>query len=215
MPQANNPTSRNVASLWLFSALFAVAAGAIFFFAARDLGSVDSVSAALEVGMVEVIGDPLVPHTSPDPAVGLQAPALITQTFSGEQFDLEADGETVRVIGFFAHWCPHCQAELPVVAEWLDESGLPEDVEVIAVSTAVDAGSDNYPPSAWFAREAWPGQVIVDDADNTIAATLGVTAFPFWVVLDGDGAVAARVPGAIDPDSFENFVRELSEGART
>ena len=59
-------------------------------------------------------------------------------------------------IWFVAHWCPHCQAEVPRIVALAEQGRLPEGVDVAAVSTAVDATAPNYPPSAWLDRVGWP-----------------------------------------------------------
>ena len=62
------------------------------------------------------------PGAPSDPAVGLTIPTVTSPTGS-----IELDG-TAKVILFLAHWCPHCQAEVPVVKAWVDAGNLPDDV---------------------------------------------------------------------------------------
>ena len=106
-----------------------------------------------ETGTVEIIGEAL----PPDESVGHVAPGFKAQpNTSAEMVEIQPDDGTIRLIGFFAHWCPHCQREVPRVAQWLNENGLPNGVEVVAISTSVREGTPNYPPSEWFEAEKWP-----------------------------------------------------------
>lgn len=162
-----------------------------------------------QTAAVEVTGAPLPPFTQPDTALGLTAPTFTAQTFDGGRVQLDADG-TARLYGFFAHWCGFCQRELPRVADWLDTHDLPVGVEVVAISTGVDSGADNYPPSVWFEREVWPALAVLDDADSSIANGFGLMTFPYWVVVDGDGAVVARTSGELTTAQFEALLATVA-----
>lgn len=164
-----------------------------------------------ETGPVEVEGAPLVAYSEPDTGTGLTIPTVEATTLDGEPIQLGPDG-TGRLIGFFAHWCPHCQAEVPVVLDWLERTELPAGVEVVAVSTAVESSAENYPPSDWFAREEWPTPVIRDDEEGTLAIAYGLTRFPYFVAVDGDGTVVARVTGELTGSELDMLV-DLVAGA--
>ena len=65
-----------------------------------------------ETGTVEIIGEAL----PPDESIGHVAPGFKAQpNTSGEMIEIQPDDGTIRLIGFFAHWCPHCQREVPRV----------------------------------------------------------------------------------------------------
>ena len=65
-----------------------------------------------------------------------------------------------------AHWCPSCQAEVPRLVDYLDSTGMPEGVRIVALSTSIDAARPNYPPSAWLDREEWTAPTMIDDATS-------------------------------------------------
>lgn len=155
-----------------------------------------------ETASVTLTGAPLPRFEEADKAIGLQAPAVSGSSFDGSAVAFGDDG-TARLIGFFAHWCPHCQNELPATAEWLAENPLPDGVEVIAVSTGINPDAENFPPSDWFRNEHWAARVIADDAESTIAIGFGLAAFPFWVAVDSDGLVVSRAAGTLNEAQFE------------
>jgi len=39
---------------------------------------------------------------------------------------------------FLAHWCPHCNREIPELNAWRDSGEVPADLQVVAVTTAVE-----------------------------------------------------------------------------
>ncbi len=147
-----------------------------------------------------------------DAAIGMAAPAIAGEDFDGEPVKIEADGRA-KAIAFVAHWCPHCQVEVPKLSDYLDGPGLPEGVDLYFVSTSVDSGQGNYPPSAWLKREG-VGDVptVVDDAKTKAYITYGAGGFPFMVFLDADNNVALRTTGELPDGSYERYFTALANG---
>jgi thiol-disulfide isomerase/thioredoxin len=189
-----------------------VAAGllAVAYFAAnRDSAISDEVRDAEPTSEVTVEGETLsvlpenLPVTDPtsDPEAGNPAPALSGTGFDGSEVTIAADGRA-KAVYFLAHWCPHCQVELPLVQELIDEGQLPEGLDVYAVSTAVDQSRGNYPPGVWLAREGFEQPVIRDDAASTAYQAYGGSGFPYVVYLDGENRVVARSAGELGKDNI-------------
>ena len=146
--------------------------------------------------------------TTNDDAVGRPAPEVDGQSFDGNPVRITADGRP-KLIVFLAHWCPHCQREVPVVQAWIDAKGMPARIDLVSVATAIDPNRPNYPPDAWLAREHWSVPVIVD-ADNQVATRYGLTAFPFWVAVAADGTVAQRLTGELTPEQLDALVASVA-----
>ncbi|HLF40290.1 MAG TPA: TlpA disulfide reductase family protein [Acidimicrobiia bacterium] len=150
-----------------------------------------------QVRSVTVSGEPL-PELSGagnDPATGSPIPEVTGSDFDGTEVAIRRDG-TPKLIMFLAHWCPHCQDEVPVVTDWLEKNGDPDGVQLLSVSTGVASNQPNYPPSRWLEREGWKVPVLVDDADSTTSKVFGLSGFPFFVATDAQGRVVARADGA-------------------
>ena len=58
---------------------------------------------------------------------------------------------------FLAHWCPHCQAEVPRIVT-LAKAGAFDGLDVASVATGTSSQYPNYPPSAWLARRSGPSR---------------------------------------------------------
>ncbi len=153
--------------------------------------------------------------TVTDPAVGTLAPIVTgTDLLTGEPVSSFESIENAKplMIAFYAHWCPHCQAELPQVSDGLNRNPLPDAVDFIAVSTFEDANRGNHPPAAWFRREEWRLPTISDTRGSAVAEVFGVQSVPFLVLVDIEGNVAARVPGSLGPNSLHLLATQLIEG---
>jgi thiol-disulfide isomerase/thioredoxin len=200
-------SSRSLPVVWLaIGGLAAVVAIALV--TALAVGGDDS-PAGEQTGFAEIIGSPLPAFNGEppavDPAVGLPAPVIVASEFTGEPVRVEPGGGSPKILIFFAHWCSHCRAELPRLVDWLDEDPV-TDFEIIGISTAVDPGSPNYPPSAWFEDEEWTLPVLRDNADSVLDDGFGGGGYPRFVVIGSDGEVKARIGGEIPQDQWNEVV---------
>jgi thiol-disulfide isomerase/thioredoxin len=155
-------------------------------------GPIDPFEAA-----VEVTGDNLAPLEDPsnDPAIGVAAPALSGTNYAGEPVELRPGSDGPTMVVFLAHWCPHCNDEIPVLNEWRDSGAIPENLRIVGVSTAVSDERPNFPPGEWLVEKDWQWDVLADGSDARAMDAYGVTGFPFFVMLDADGNVVARGSG--------------------
>jgi thiol-disulfide isomerase/thioredoxin len=175
---------------------------------------------------------PFDPSVTPDPAVGAQGPTLEGSTFSGGPITINpGGGEKYTMLVFAAHWCPHCQKEIPIIAKWMQDGKKPADLDVYAVSTGVRTeaqnAANNWPPSAWFEEVGWPMDTVLVDTGpeeaangeeaDAAAKAYGVTGFPMVIMLGPDGSVIERHSGEFAtsgaPETFEAWVaRTMQQG---
>ena len=138
-----------------------------------------------------------------DPALGVPGPVLNGADEDGNALTIGGPGEP-RIVMFLAHWCSHCQREVPRVTDYLAQNDV--DVEFLSVATGSNATAVNYPPSVWLEREEWPVPTIYDDAANTAGTAYGLSGFPFWVILDSDGVVQSRFSGELSTEQLQSVV---------
>ncbi len=171
-------------------------------------------AASFETASVTVTGTPLPEYDSSaarDPAIGDTIPTLQgVSVFDGKPVTVEPNGKP-RMVVFLAHWCPHCQAEVPELVD-LAKDGVFDGVDVTAVATGTNPDADNYPPSAWLEREDWPFAVMADSQSGTAAEAYGISAYPYFVMVDADGKVAGRATGEVSKDQIEANVEALKAG---
>lgn len=161
---------------------------------------------SLAFGEVTVTGNGLPFLTDPaaDVAVGLPAPALEGVDYQGEPVTIDPGGDPMVII-FLAHWCPHCQAEVPRLQQWVNETGGQPGVDLVSVATSSNRLQPNFPPGEWLTREGWTSPVLLDDRINSAGVSYGVSSYPFWVVVDSEGNVAARLTGQLDRAGIEQL----------
>jgi thiol-disulfide isomerase/thioredoxin len=162
-----------------------------------------SAEGVAETRPVTVTGTPLakIPDSGDDPAVGKEIPEVKGQAFNGSPVDIRNDGRP-KLILFVAHWCPHCQREVPLLTSYLKSHPLPKGVDLYTVATATNAQRPNYPPSAWLDKVGWKAPTMADSDAAQAADAFGLSAFPYFVAVDGSGKVVARTTGEITTDEF-------------
>ena len=173
--------------------------------------SSEPVAAGLPEGEINVVGDSLPQYAGENDdnvALGLAAPTFSAPDQNSEIFQLEKNGNSKALL-FLAHWCPHCQREVPVVQRFIDSNGVPPGIDVIAVATSIDRGRDNYPPQEWLQREGW-SETQIYDLDREIGEAYGLNAFPYWVFLDKDLNVLARRTGNLPEDMVGALLIQLA-----
>lgn len=160
-------------------------------------------------------GEALPPLEDPanDPAVGTPAPSIAGEDLlTGEPVTVQPDQDGPLMLLFLAHWCNHCQREVPIVQDLVDAGNLPDEIRLVAVAAGIDENAPNYPPDLWLEGEDWTAPTIVD-TDGSLAQAFGLSAYPYWVLVGEDGNVTARFSGALGAEQLQNVVDELASGS--
>lgn len=212
-PAGKTSSSKTQSSRTTPILLIAFGVIAVALIAAIVLSSDEPIGSEGEYGDPQISGDALpafgnAPTLANDPAIGVAAPEIVGQDFNGNTVSITPDG-TPKAVLFVAHWCPHCQNEVPRVQQWLDSGGGVDGVDIVTVSTFATSGRTNWPPSEWLDREGWTAPVIADDQSSSAMASFGGGSVPYWVFLDGDGTVAFRLGGETDIATLQLVMETL------
>ena len=209
------PTSGN-RNAWIVGGVIAavIAVAAIVAISASSKKDQLAVGTVQEFSEVAVTGDALPAFDSaanPDPAVGMTAPTLTGKSFTGNVVTTESTGTPTLTI-FLAHWCPHCQREVPLLVEWEKSGKMPAGIDIVAVATGTDSANPNYPPSEWLARENFPATwpVMADSADKVGGDAFGLAGYPYFVLVGGDGKVLWRASGEVPMDELTATILALT-----
>ena len=153
-----------------------------------------------------------VPAAGADPAVGTVAPVLKGFSFNGMEMTVKASGNPVLLV-FLAHWCPHCNAEIPRLIEWKESGDLPETVQVVGITTGSRDDQANWPPSEWIVNMQWPWPVMADSEAQDAALAMGVSGYPGLILIGGDGKVLARRSGEASITDLNTWLAAALPGA--
>jgi len=160
---------------------------------------------------VETTADGLPPFTQgeADPALGMTLGEFSAEDWTSGEIYTVGPSDTSKIVLIWAHWCPYCQQELPIVQGLIDEGALDAypDIEFVTVTTFEDPSRGN-PLDEYLEAEQWDFPVLLDE-DESLAARLGVQSVPAWVVLDAEGTVLGRFTGAIPGEQVLGIFEEL------
>ncbi|MDR9435616.1 MAG: TlpA disulfide reductase family protein [Thiohalophilus sp.] len=122
-------------------------------------------------------------------------PVLDLKDANGQQHTLRDYTGKVRVINFWATWCPPCVEEIPSLNR-LREKMADEPFELISVNYAQQADEVKD-----FLQEVEVNFPVLIDHDGTEAARWRVIAFPSTYIIDANGRIRYGVNAAIEWDT--------------
>ncbi len=145
----------------------------------------------------------------PDAALGVVLGEVTgTEYYTGEEMTFDPSDGVSRAWLIWAHWCPHCQREMPAVTDWYGENAdAYPNVELVSITSAIDPSRGN-PLEPYLDELQTPFPVLVDD-DSRLADQFGLNAFPFWVFTSPDGTTVLRVAGYLEIDQVAEIFAQL------
>jgi thiol-disulfide isomerase/thioredoxin len=136
-----------------------------------------------------------------EPVPDFSAPAI-----GGGRFEwTDYEGRPV-VLSLWAPWCSHCQAELPVLNDVM------QDYSDVAFVTIVTAIGDQPGPDAgeFLADNGITAPTAIDDTDRELASAFGLEFFPTLYFIDSDGAVVRQMTGEVDEATLRQVIGSLT-----
>ncbi|MFV0409158.1 MAG: DsbE family thiol:disulfide interchange protein [Paracoccus sp. (in: a-proteobacteria)] len=144
------------------------------------------------------------PNEIPSAFVGREAPALPQTTLPGavQLTDEMLRQPGVKLVNFWASWCPPCRAEHPTLME------LSQRLPVYGV----DLKDNEADAQAFLAQDGNPFAAIATDPQGRGAIEWGVTAPPETFIIDGEGRILYRHAGPlIREDYTTRFLPQLEK----
>jgi thiol-disulfide isomerase/thioredoxin len=156
---------------------------------------------------------PRYPESGQDPALGRTLGTVTGPWYSdGTVHSIDPADGTARAWIVWAHWCPYCQKELPLVKSWYQANAAANPhMEIVSITTAMNDSAAN-PLLPYLESEQFPFPVIIDDT-GALSAQFGVSAFPFWVFTGPDGTVLGRTAGLLPEEQLTAVFEQLEAAA--
>lgn len=170
--------------------VLAVAAAAVGFLAARHQS-----------------GEPVATVTAPATADAELRPVpdfrlvdLSGETRSGGEWSGQ-----VRIVNFWATWCPPCRREIPLLIELQQEYG--DQMQVIGIAIDDMAEVQAYAAEAGFNYPVLVGQQDAIELGNAFLPDF--VGLPFTVIVDAEDRIAKVHMGELHRDEAETFLAEV------
>lgn len=143
------------------------------------------------------------------PQINEEAPNFLLKDSEGFNVTLDQFRGTVVLLNFWATWCGPCKIEMPAM-ERLYRSFTRKEFEILAVSTDAQGAAVTRP----FQREAGFTFPVLHDADFRIGLRYGARTLPMTFLIDREGIIRNRIPGARDWNTPEGkrLIESLLQG---
>ena len=144
------------------------------------------------------------PNGIPSTFVGRDAPAVPQTTLPGntQLTDEMLRQPGVKLVNFWASWCPPCRAEHPTLTEL--SARLPV--------YGVDLKDNEADALRFLSEDGNPFAAIAADPRGRTAIDWGVTAPPETFIIDGEGRILYRHAGPLIREDYTNrFLPELEK----
>ena len=146
------------------------------------------------------------PESGADTETGKSVAVLKGYDLQGRPVTIDPAGEgKATMVVFLAHWCPHCNREIPVLNKWRESGEVPTGLRVVGITTGSKADLANWPPSKWMTAMKWPFEVMADSEAQEAAAAYGVAGYPFIAFVGANGKITARTSGEIPVEQLQIY----------
>ncbi|WP_142662217.1 DsbE family thiol:disulfide interchange protein [Paracoccus laeviglucosivorans] len=144
------------------------------------------------------------PSSIPSAMTGREAPPVGQTTLPGkvQLTDEMLRQPGVKLVNFWASWCPPCRAEHPALTEFAKEMPV----------YGIDLKDPEAGAVRFLSEHGDPFRAIATDPRGRTAIDWGVTAPPETFIIDGDGKVLYRFAGPLIEGNLDNiFMPELQK----
>jgi len=146
------------------------------------------------------------PESGADTETGKSVAVLKGYDLQGRPVTIDPAGEgKATMVVFLAHWCPHCNREIPVLNKWRESGEVPTGLRVVGITTGSKADQANWPPSKWMTAMKWPFEVMADSEAQEAARAYGVGGYPFMAFVGANGKITARTSGEIPVEQLQIY----------
>ncbi|MBP6115434.1 MAG: bifunctional peptide-methionine (S)-S-oxide reductase MsrA/peptide-methionine (R)-S-oxide reductase MsrB [Neisseriaceae bacterium] len=136
---------------------------------------------------------------------GSQAQASPVQQLLLSLYDTEAEPAShylvpkqPTLVKLWASWCPLCLSELATTEAWVDDPDF-KDANLVTVASPGALGEQPLADfKRWYQGLDYPGLPVLLDPSGELVKLLGVSVYPSWAVLDGQGQLQRIVKGSLN-----------------
>lgn len=137
----------------------------------------------------------LTPSAAQEPNDALYTDLQQMATVDADSFSFDPSKPTL--VKLWASWCPLCLSELPLTESWLAEPAF-QGVNLVTVASPGKLGEKSQADFIeWYQGLDYKKLPVLLDTEGKLTQSLGVRAYPSWVLFSPEGLVLRVVKGAL------------------
>lgn len=121
----------------------------------------------------------------------------IQQMATVDTDSFQFDSSKPTLVKLWASWCPLCLSELPLTESWVSDPAF-EAVNLVTLASPGQLGEKSQADFIeWYQGLEYKKLPVLLDAEGKVVKSLGVRAYPSWVLFSPEGEVQRVVRGAM------------------
>lgn len=137
------------------------------------------------------------PLAAGDPEIGKAAPEISgTNIQNGKEVALSDFEGKATLVTFWAHWCPFCQKELPVIQQVYEQDKDKYNFLTVSLNEGQQPAKPEFASAQAFIKTNGMTMPTIRDESDTIGKAWNITSYPTLYVITPDGKVAQKLTGA-------------------
>lgn len=139
---------------------------------------------------------------------GEAAPQLSgTDMITGQPVSLAAMRDRPTLVVFWAHWCPHCQKEMPVVEQVANQQAGSFNVLTVATAIKAQPAQEQYSSPERFIETTSLTMPTLRDGTNSASNAYGIEGFPSFYMVDTNGNLVGSASGELPAAALVEFMQ--------
>lgn len=139
---------------------------------------------------------------------GQAAPSISgVDMYTGRTVSLQEMQGKPTLLTVWAHWCPHCQKELPIIQQLSQEQAGNFNFLTVSTSAGSQPAAGQYAtPATLMKTQGITMPSLRDDGTKAMQA-LGAEGFPTLLMIDADGNAVGKASGEMPKDQLLSFMQ--------
>ena len=180
--------------IWVLAIILVILAASVFYFKYKPLNEAKQQDVIKTTQTADV-----------DKSSGKEmAPDFSLKDLNGKSLKLSDYRGKIVILNFWAVWCKYCKIEMPDLNEL--NKVITKDNDVVLL--AIDVKESITIVKSYLDSNNISLNVLMDN-EGAVAQNYGITGYPTTFVVNRDGSVYTKIPGATDKKTLQDIIDKL------
>lgn len=148
----------------------------------------------------------VISETGINSTTNLMVPNFKLKDLNGKLVNLSDYKGKIVILNFWAVWCKYCKQEMPDLNELNKSLTKENDVILLAVDS-----EESIETVKSYLKSNNISMNILMDSDGSVTKAYGITGFPTTFVINRDGTLFRKIPGATNKETLIDIINKISQ----